>query len=472
MTLTVTAPGTTVVSGTVLESMCVQLRAQADRCAFAERLARSAYGPGLDSYALAQLDQAVVATRNAVQRLEALASALTSVADLMIGADHAAQRGIEAAASQAAALLGLIGSRVALIGGVMLLPAALQAARVAQLLPEHLRAAAATTLGAAAGRGLNLVGQRLATPEGVELARWLVSLLDDAALGAAGAPPALVPLIGEPGLGITGVTSSAAVLTGLAAVIGIRGTAPARVERVSVVGGVPTPAPSTLERRTPPPQSISDRVVRIPDSSGPQVRVERYEGPTGPRFEVYIAGTNPTAEAGGTNPFDMASNGALVAGQPDATSVQAVELALRDAGATASSPVVFTGHSQGAAVATVHAESGTWNTAGLITIGGPLGNFPVTGDYPAIVIEHDDDIITAASGLRRETSATVVTTRALPDGASDLFLPHAATSYHGTAALVDASDDPALVAARQRFPTTSGIGAVRHYEATRILDAE
>ncbi len=472
MTLTVTAPGTTVVSDTVLESMCIQVRAQADRCAFAERLARGAYGPGVDSYALAQLDHAVVATRDATHRLEALATALASVADLMVGADHAAQRAVEAAASQAAALLGFVGARVALAGGVMLLPAALQAARFAYLLPEPLRDAAATTLGSAAGRGLDLAGQRLATPDGVALTRWLVTLLDDAALGAVGVPPALVPIVGEPGLGLTGVTSSAAVLTGLAAIIGIRGTAPVRVERVSVVGGIPTPAPSPLERRTPPPQSVGDRGSRVPDSSGPPVRVESYDGPRGPHFEVYIAGTNATAEAGGTNPFDMASNGALVAGLPDASSARAVELALRDAGATADSPVVFTGHSQGAAVAVVHAESGAWNTAGLITIGGPLGNFPVTGDYPAIVIEHDDDIISAASGVRRETNATIVTTRAFPDGAGELFLPHAAATYQGTATLVDESSDPALVAARDRFPTVSGVGAVRHYEATRILDAQ
>lgn len=96
----------------------------------------------------------------------------------------------------------------------------------------------------------------------------------------------------------------------------------------------------------------------------------------------------------------------------------------------------------------------------------------MTGDYPAIVIEHDDDIISAASGVRRETNATVVTTRAFPDGAGELFLPHAAATYQGTATLVDESSDPALVAARDRFPTVSGVGAVRHYEATRILDAQ
>lgn len=470
MTLTVTAPGTTVVSGTVLEAMQVQLRAQAERCALAERLTRGAYGSGLDGFALAQLDQAATATRDAARRLDTLASTVSSVSDLLIGADQAARRGVEATASQAAALLGLIGSRVALLGGALLLPAALQAARVAQLLPEQLRDAAASTVAEAAGRGLEGVGRRLATPEGVALARWLVTLLDDTGLGAVGIPPALVPVIGEPGLGLTGVTSSAAVLTGLAALFGVHGTAPARVERVSTAGGVPASAPTTLERRTPPPQSVSERVARIPDSSGPQVRVEQFNGATGPRFEVYIAGTNPAAEAGGVNPFDMASNGALVAGLTNASSAQAVELALADAGATVSSEVVFTGHSQGAAVATVLAESGQWTTAGLITIGGPLGDFPITGDYPAIVIEHDDDVVTAASGVRRETNALVVSTTAYPGGASEVFLPHAATTYQSTAARVDSSDDPALVEMRGRLPTTWGVGVVRHYQATRILD--
>lgn len=470
MTLSVTAPGTTVVSGTVLEVMHAQVRAAADRCAMAERLARGAYGPGLDGWALAQLDQAVTATRRAADRLDGLATTLASVGELLIDADRAAHRGVEAAASQAAALIGLIGSRVLIVGGALLIGPATRAVQLAQLLPQDVRATAVASLSAAAARGLEEVGRRVATPEGVALTRWLVTLLDDAALGAVTVPPALVPLIGETGLGLTGVTSAAAFVTGLATMIGIRGTAPARVDQVSTVGGIPVPAPSTLERRTPAPQSVVDRAQRVPDSSGPQVRVETYDGPRGPHFEVYVAGTNPHAEIGGANPFDMASNGALVAGSDRATSVQAIELALTDAGATADSPVVFTGHSQGAAAATVLAESGRWNTAGLLTIGGPLGDFPVTGDYPAIVIEHDDDIITAASGVRRETNATVVTTRAFPDGTSDLFLPHAATTYQGTAALVDASNDPALVAARERFPRVSGVGAVRHYEATRILD--
>jgi hypothetical protein len=270
---------------------------------------------------------------------------------------------------------------------------------------------------------------------------------------------------------LRGVTGVAALATGLATLFGVRGTAPARVDRVRTVGGVPGPVPLTLERRTAAPGSVEARVARIPDSRGPQVRVETYDGAEGPRYEVYIAGTNPDAPAGGANPFDMASNGALLARQ-ESTSLQAARYALADAGATATSEVVFTGHSQGAAVATVLAESGEWRTAGLVTVGGPLGSLPVTGDYPAIVIEHDDDIITGAYGLRRETQAVVVETTAVPTEPRELFSAHAATMYRDTAALVDASDDPALVAARDRLPGSSGMGSVRHYVATRILDEQ
>ena len=223
------------------------------------------------------------------------------------------------------------------------------------------------------------------------------------------------------------------------------------------------------------PGSVAERVHRIPDASAP-VRVERYEGPDGAHFEVYIAGTDSTAVLGGAQPWDMASNAALVADQ-DASSLQAVRSALAAAGATGDSSVVFTGYSQGGAIATRLAESGEWTTAGLVTVGSPSGDLPVLGDYPAIVIEHREDLVPGLSGVRRETEALVVQSEALragtasAAGATGALAAHDLDRYRATAERVDASTIDELRTRVDALPGSGGGGAqgtVLRFTATRI----
>jgi hypothetical protein len=112
------------------------------------------------------------------------------------------------------------------------------------------------------------------------------------------------------------------------------------------------------------PQSLGDRVGRIPLAESP-IRIERYLDREGqPHSEVYIAGTNDWGVGSTPNPFDMQSNIALMAGLP-AASLVSVRVAMTRAGIKPGERVTFTGHSQGGVIATRLAESGRYHTTGL-----------------------------------------------------------------------------------------------------------
>jgi pimeloyl-ACP methyl ester carboxylesterase len=185
--------------------------------------------------------------------------------------------------------------------------------------------------------------------------------------------------------------------------------------------------------------------------------------------EVYIAGTDAHAELGGEQPWDMASNIAII-GRSDASSLQAVRSALAAEGVTADTSIVFTGYSQGGAIATALAESGDYRTTGLVSVGAPSGAMPVRGDYPAIVIEHRDDLVPVLSGIRRESNAVIVRGDAVsvgerPDGPVPA---HDLARYLRTAAQADAHDSEALRAAIEALPRVPQSGVASAYTATRI----
>ena len=446
------------------------LRRQAERCRTAAGLLRSLDDGQGDHLVAAALRDAAAEAAGAADRIGALADAVCLALDLYAGAESAARSGIETIASGAASALGMLASRVGLVLAPGAISAAMVGASVVRLLPEHLR----TAITGAGAEALHASARVLTEPGGVEVVRWLVTLTDDAALGVAGVPATLAPVVGESGLGLTGVPASAATILGLAALAHIHGTTPTAVRaEVPLRGARADGARSTPSTATGPvtaPSGVAERVARIPDSSGPQVRVERYPQSGGDRFEVYIGGTDPTAVPGGSNPWDMASNIALIAEQ-DASSQQAATQALVDAGAGPDSQVVFTGYSQGAAIAVRLAESGLVDTAGLVTIGGPTGSLPVTGDYPAVVIEHRDDVVTRLAGLQRETAATVVTATALPQGSEDPLAAHAHERYAETAALIDASDLDGLATLIDQLPAGGVPGSATVYRAERLASA-
>jgi dienelactone hydrolase len=465
--------GTTVVAPEALLARRDALRAASAVCSAQAVRVRGVRGTVEASLAL-DLEHDERALLALAEDLAWLAAAVQSVAEVAGQTERTLGSWLEGLGAHYAAAAGWLGSRL----GLVVLPGLLAGAGVIaagwRLLPEeHRDALVATALAAAPG------GDRpLSEPQLVEAMRWVLTLVDDAALGAVGVPPPLVAALGESGLGLSGVSGAATAVLGLATLAGVRGTAPVRVEPVvtdlrrsggATAGG----APATTVIAAP--GSVAERVHRIPDASAP-VRVERYDGPSGAHFEVYIAGTDSTAPLGGPQPWDMASNVALVADQ-DASSLQAVRSALAAAGATADSSVVFTGYSQGGAIATRLAESGQWATAGLVTVGSPSGDLPVLGDYPAIVIEHREDLVPGLSGVRRETEALVVQSEALRAGTASaagvtgVLAAHDLDRYRATAERVDSSAIDELRTRVDALPGSAGGGAegtVLRFTAARI----
>ncbi len=283
------------------------------------------------------------------------------------------------------------------------------------------------------------------TPEGVELVRQAVMASDDAAMAAAGIPAPIAALLGDRGLGVVGLATTATLAGGIAGMVGLARESPVAI------------ASATRQPLTPPPQGFEERLDRIPvpsESGGAQVRVDVYELPDGTRIaEAYVAGTvtfdpGPTGE-----PFDMAGNLAAIAGD-EGGSMRAVELALAEAGVDAHTPVQVIGYSQGAAVAARLAESGEWNVQGLLSFGGPTGQIALPVDIPTVLVEHTDDVVPALGGTQDNLEALIIERQAygpdeIPDG--DPAPAHLRKAYLVTAALMDAAASDAVRGAGGRL---------------------
>lgn len=435
-----------------LDRLARGARVVAERCDDVHRRLPALRGgdmPGID----ADLWEIEGGVRRAAEELGAVADALRTACGLYEAGERAVTTAVESIATQAAAAAGLVVARLGVLIAPGLLRAAAGIAVAGAMLPEGARDGLST-----------VVSNLLSDPRAVEALRASLTLVDDALLGAVGVPPMVVALLGEAGAGLSGIDTVATLVAGLATLAGIRGGAPVLVDRVGSDvrrGGE--------ERGVAAPPSLAERVSRIPDPSAPIV-IERYTMPDGSEHvEVYIAGTDPHAPLGGENPWDMASNVALVAGQP-ASSLQAVRAALAAEGVTAQTSVVFTGYSQGGAIAVQLAESGDYRTTGLVTIGAPSGAMPITGDYPAIVIEHRDDLVPVLSGWRRETAAVIVRADALdgPPEAGAVLPAHDHGLYAATAAAADRDDSAVLQAAIAAFPAPAAPGVAVVYTAARI----
>jgi hypothetical protein len=276
----------------------------------------------------------------------------------------------------------------------------------------------------------------LTSPEFATLVRRVVSNTDDAVLGAAGLPPWASMLLGEQGLGILGVDTSAGALIAVGTASGSRvfHETPVRVDRVSE------------QRTAAAPSGAEDRLARVP--SDEQIRIERYTAPgEPPRYVVYVAPTQTFSPIAGEEPWDLTSNVAGVAGLP-AGSIRATEQAMADAGITADSEVVLVGFSQGGLVADAVAASGDWNTVGLETYGDPGGGIELPEGIRGVAVRHSDDFVAATGGAQQSTDRTIVERRAYPEGStipSDLPAPaHQKRAYAETARLLDAAQSPEL----------------------------
>jgi hypothetical protein len=268
-------------------------------------------------------------------------------------------------------------------------------------------------------------------------------------------------MLGEQGLGILGLEGSAALLVALATRGGALRESEVRVRRSG--GGTAEGAP----------RGFRDRVDRVP--AGPsQIRIERYTFAGGPdRFEVFLGGTRAAGLLGGDEPWDMTSNVHAV-GDLSPGSLRATEEAMRQAGITADSEVVFTGHSQGGLLATRLAASGDWNVRGLVTFGAPVGAIDVPVGFPAVQVEHTDDLVPAFGGDRSDLGPIVVRREAFagrepPPGVA--VPAHRLAEYRSTAELLDATRAPAVVSAAARL-RSFGRGAERievtDYRADRL----
>ena len=203
-------------------------------------------------------------------------------------------------------------------------------------------------------------------------------------------------------------------------------------------------------RETTIARGVAERIARIPDTDTP-IRIDSYRHPDGSgHVEVFIAGTAEFNRDSGGSAFDMSSNLPLVA-RLSSASMMATQKAMAVAGVRKTDSVVFVGHSQGGAIAARLAESGRYTTAGLITIGAPTGSAPITGNYPALLIEHRDDVVPQLGGAREDTNAYVVTARsdALP---GDVVGAHDREAYLTTAQRVDDSPAEELQRLTQSLP--------------------
>ncbi len=282
--------------------------------------------------------------------------------------------------------------------------------------------------GSAGPHGANAI---ITNPATVSLVRGAVMSTDDAMMAAAGIPWPLALLVGDNGLGLVGLGFASATIARVGSSVGLVTETPVKLA---------TDRPLEVSRA---PTTFADRLARVPQPSAAepaQVVVEKYTVPGQPdRFEVYIAGTVSFDPVAGSEPWDMTSNLANTAGEGGGAYASVVE-AMRLAGVDESSPVQFTGYSQGGGVAARLAASEDYNTQGIATFGAPTGQIAIPAGIPAVLVEHTDDIVPAFGGTQENGHAVIVERAAFEgrDIPTDVAVPaHQLSVYKETARLMD-----------------------------------
>ena len=274
----------------------------------------------------------------------------------------------------------------------------------------------------------------LSDPLTVELVRAAMMGADDVVGGALRLPPSLVLLLGDRGLGITGVSTTAGLLVALANGAGALREAPVITTRT---GSAPATAPAGLR----------DRLARVPHGGAHQIRVERYPNARGAdRVEVFIGGTVDGSLIAGEQPWDMTSNAHATAALEPA-SLRAVHQAMADAGVTPTDRVAITGYSQGALVGALIAASGDYSVDFLLEVGGPSGQVPVPDTVTHVRIDHSSDLVTALGGDVRGEHTVQIRRDGVPQGGpgGGPALPaHDLDFYLETATLADQSRHPEI----------------------------
>lgn len=395
---------------------------------------------------------------SARSRAESLAEGLKAAATAYGNAEAMEERAARALSSTIAHQLGEWLPLVSTVALPVLLPGALTAAgsfaAVWALTPGSTRS---TVI----GEWMRANKSVLRDPRFVGLVRLAVSSADDFGEGLMHLPEPLGKLLGDDGLGVLGVSSSAAVVIGVAGAAGALKETPVQTSLVSTRQGAP------------PPTGLEQRAERIP-TAGNQIRIDKYSQAGAPdRFEVYLGGTLDGSVVATGEPWDMTSNLTGVAGG-NAGSLVAARQAMALAGVDASTPVTFTGYSQGGLLSAQLAASGDYDTRGLVTFGGPAGAVSVPHNIPYLAVEHADDFVPATGGVWKSSDPLLIT-RTVYDNQQyqgDAVLPaHELSNYRETARLADASDEQRLTGALgslEQFSSGATRVSTSYYHAVRI----
>ncbi|WP_409047664.1 hypothetical protein AB2L57_17070 [Microbacterium sp. HA-8] len=216
-------------------------------------------------------------------------------------------------------------------------------------------------------------------------------------------------------------------------------------------GPPPVVSPVRARAEVRAPAGLAGAAARIPGGADSRVRVERYDMPDGSReWAVYITGTQEfgaIVPRSAGDPFDMASNLQLYAGQGSA-SYDAVVEAMRQSGVAPGEPVHALAHSQGALIGQALATAGEFDVRTVVAFGSPTPS-TVASNVLSVDVRHTDDIVAALAGPPRAEpigapGSMVVQRLADPlPGPHDLGIPaHHMQAYIETAGLIDASPDP------------------------------
>lgn len=362
-------------------------------------------------------------------KAQMLAGTVDAAADAYGTVDRIAQGLMQSLMAEAARALGRV-SPLLITGAI---PSILMGAGLWLLTPEERRHAAFSWL-----EGKTAI---ISDPRVVDFVRLSVSSVDDFGGGLAGVPRVVMALFGDEALGILGFSTAAGILTGTVRTAGLLRETPVAVETRGAAVAV---APVT---------GFGDRAKRIPEGKG-QVVIERYEVPGQPdRFEIYIGGTRDGSLVTGSEPWDNTSNLTSMASESllavgDSGSSRAVAAAMLKAGIGPENPVQITGYSQGAMVGLEIANSGLFTVESVFTVGGPTGELPVPDSTSYLALEHEEDLLVAGGGVRRDPD-TVVVQRALFENGevpSTSVLPaHELGRYRESAQLLDSAHDPRVV---------------------------
>lgn len=296
----------------------------------------------------------------------------------------------------------------------------------------------------------------------------------DAALAearAAGGDPARDAVWGGAGLWLVGIPAIS--LAGLA-LVGIRASGRGTVGaggRVAPGGTAATLRLLPVAQDVAAPRTLGDAAARIPASGDARVRVEQYARPGGGRtFALYVTGMRAI---GGSEPWDMTSNVQAFTGHRS-DALATVEAALADAGAQPGDTVYAWGHSQGAMSIGQLEQTGVYEMPVVATFGSPTA-VDVGADTLSVQVRHTDDPVAALAVGHPEqvgSAESFLVERTVDEasGLHDLTLPaHHLDAYVETAAAVDASEDPRVLALHESLGVLADaeLVEVREYGAER-----